>query len=91
MVEEDAAFKDEATKELEEFLMRQVESAVRSELGPIVDDLVRDFSRALQDLKSDLDRRDKDYHDGLGRLEAELKELKWMTKLRLTRMKRRRS
>lgn len=74
MADEATVFKDEATVELEEFLMQQVQSAVRSELGPIVDDLSDDVRRAVQDVRTDLDRHDREFRDSLQKLEAKLLE-----------------
>jgi hypothetical protein len=72
MGDEARAFKDEATEELEQFLMQQVQAAMRSELGPIVDDLSDDVRRAVQEVRTDLDRCDKESKDSLRKLEARL-------------------
>lgn len=67
-------FKDESVEQLEEFLLQQVRAAVRSELGPLADDLSEHVGRALQDLRTDQDRRDKEASDRLKNLEARFVE-----------------
>jgi len=74
MADDATAFKDEATEELENFLLRQVQAAVRSELGPVVDELSDDVRRAVQDLRTELDRSDKESKESLKKLEAKLLE-----------------
>ncbi len=74
MAQDSSAYKDEATEELENLLTEAVRAAVQSELGPIIGDHLDDVRRDVRDVRSQLERCDKEAGDNSRKLEATLCE-----------------